>query len=66
MSSRLGVNYFENLKLSSEIFMKIKVMAMSQRQSFKALAIFCGCTAWFVSDLVSNPKDRFSQDTAHI
>ena len=22
------------------------------------LAIFCGCTAWFLSDLVGNPKDR--------
>ena len=27
---------------------------------------FCGCTARFVSDLVGNPEDRFSCDTAHI
>ena len=27
--------------------------------------IFCGCTAGFVSDLVGNPKDRFSHDMAH-
>ena len=27
--------------------------------NFKPLAIFFGCTAWFVSDLVGNPKDRF-------
>ena len=33
---------------------------------FKSLAIFCGCTAWFVSDLVGNPEDRFSQNEAHI
>ena len=33
---------------------------------FKPLAIFCGCTARFVSDLVENPEDRFSQNEAHI
>ena len=32
--------------------------------NFKPLAIFCGCTAQFVWDLVRNPKDRFSHDTA--
>ena len=32
----------------------------------KPLAIFCGCTAWFVWDLVGNPEDRFSLDVAHI
>ena len=31
-----------------------------------AIAIFCGCTAWFVSDLVGNPEDRFSHDLAYI
>ena len=30
------------------------------------LAIFCSCTAWFVSDLVGNLEDRFSQDEAHM
>ena len=29
------------------------------------LAIFCGCTARFMSDLVGNPEDRFSQNEAH-
>ena len=29
------------------------------------LAIFCGSTAQFVSDLVGNPEDRFSRDAAH-
>ena len=29
---------------------------------FKPIAIFFGCTAWFVSDPVGNPKDRFSHD----
>ena len=29
------------------------------------LAIFCDCSARFVSDLVGNPEDRFSQNEAH-
>ena len=33
---------------------------------FKHLAIFCGCTARFVSDLVGNPEDRLSRDAAQI
>ena len=32
---------------------------------FQALAIFCDCTAWFVSDQVRNPEDRFSHNEAH-
>ena len=28
-------------------------------------AIFIGCTAWFVTELVRNPEDRFSRDMAH-
>ena len=32
----------------------------------KPLAIFCGCTARFVSDLVGNPEDRFSHNKAQI
>ena len=35
-------------------------------QNFKPLACFCDCTGRFVSDLVGNPKDRFSRDAAHI
>ena len=30
------------------------------------IAIFRGCTARFVSDLVGNPEDRFSHNEAHI
>ena len=33
---------------------------------FKPLVIFCGCTAWYVLDLVGNPKDKFSYDRAQI
>ena len=35
-------------------------------QNFKPLAILCGCTTWYVSDLVGNPKDRFSRNAAQI
>ena len=28
------------------------------------LIVFCGCAALFVSDLVGNPKDKFSCDAA--
>ena len=35
-------------------------------KNFKPLAILCGCTAWFVWDLVENPEDRFSNNEAHI
>ena len=30
----------------------------------KSKTIFCGCIARYVSDLVGNPKDRFSSDMA--
>ena len=33
--------------------------------NFQASSFFCGGTALFVSDLVGNPKNRFSRDTAH-
>ena len=36
------------------------------KSEIKPLAIFCGCTARFVSDLVGNPEDRFSHDAAHM
>ena len=35
-------------------------------RNFKPLAIFCGCTAWFVLDLVGNTEDRFFHVTAQI
>ena len=36
------------------------------KYNFKPLAIFCDCTARFVSDLGGNPEDRFSQNEAQI
>ena len=35
-------------------------------RNFKPLAIFCGLTAWFVSDLVGNPEDLISHNEAQI
>ena len=35
-------------------------------RNLKPLAIFCGCTAVFMSDLVGNPEDRFSYNEAHL
>ena len=35
-------------------------------QNFKPLAIFCGSTALFVSDLFGNPEDQFSHNEALI
>ena len=35
-------------------------------RNFQPLAIFCGCTARFLSDLVGNPEDRFSHNEAHM
>ena len=31
----------------------------SKIRNFKLLAIVCGCTDWFVSDLVGNPEGQF-------
>ena len=34
--------------------------------NLKPLVIICGCTDRFMSDLVGNPRDRFSHDPAHM
>ena len=34
--------------------------------NFKHPAIFCSCTARFVSDLVGNPEAMFSRDAVHL
>ena len=39
---------------------------LSKSEFFKPLAIFCGCTARFVSYQVRNPEDRFSHNEAHL
>ena len=35
-------------------------------RNFESLAVLCGSIAWFVSDLVGNPEDRFSHNEAHL
>ena len=42
------------------------ISLLSKSEIFKLLAIFCGCTARFVWDLVGNPEDRFSHNEAKI
>ena len=39
---------------------------LSKSEIFKPLAIFCDCTAGFVSDQVGNPEDWFSHNEVHI
>ena len=34
-------------------------ISLLAKGNFKPLAIFCGCTVWFVLDLVGNPKTGF-------
>ena len=42
----------------------IPLLPKSEISSLR-LAIFCGCSARFVSDLVGNPEYRFSHNEAH-
>ena len=42
----------------------IPLLPINYKRSFKPLAIFCGCIARFVSELVENPEDQFSHNTA--
>ena len=44
----------------------IPLLPIIKIQNFQPLAIFCNCTAWFVSDLVGNPEDWFSHKEAHV
>ena len=44
---------------------KIALLPKSEISSNR-LAIFCGCTARFVSDLVGNPEDRLSHNEAQL
>ena len=40
------------------------ILLLPKSENLKHLAIFCGCTAQFVTDLVGNHEDRFSCETA--
>ena len=39
---------------------------LSKIRNLEPLAILCEYKALFVSDLVGNPEDRFSQNEAHL
>ena len=41
-------------------------MGLIDPSPFKSLAIFCGCTARFLSELVGKPENRFSQNEAQL
>ena len=42
------------------------IVRLNRTTSFNPLAIFCGCTAGFVSDKVGNAEYRFSHKKARI
>ena len=41
-------------------------LLLNWKFNLKSLATFCGCTAWFVSDLVGIPENRFSHNAAYM
>ena len=51
--------------VSTFVFAIRIVQSLYFLQNFKPLAILSACTAWFVSDLVGNPEDRFSHNEAN-
>ena len=53
-------------KLISAFVFATQIVQSPYLRNSKLLAIFCGCTAWFVSDLVENPEDQFSHNEAQI
>ena len=55
-------------KLISDFFFatRIEQSLYFLNTKFNPLAIFCDCTARFVSALVGNPEDRFSHNEAQI
>ena len=50
----------------SRVMRKSDFCISENKGTDQLLAIFCGCAVQFVSELVVNPKDRFSPDAAHI
>ena len=46
-------------------YMDYTIPLLPKSEISSLLAIFCGCTAPFLSDLVGNPEGRFSHNEAH-
>ena len=47
-------------------YMDSTIPLLLDSKNFTPLAIFCGFTAQFMSDLVGNPENRFSHNEAQI
>ena len=62
---RTGENEKNNIEIK-KLVQTSSACVLSKSESFKPLAIFCGCTARVVFDLVGNPDDRFSHNEAHM
>ena len=59
------ISFAVTAKLISAFFFFVTYIVQSlyfHLRNFKPLAILCGCTAQFMSDLVGNPEDRFSHN----
>ena len=57
---------FKKQRCRSALFSHMQKNAYFLNLNFKSLAIFCGCAARFVSDLVENHEDRYSHDAAQL
>ena len=56
-------------QLRSNVFVfaiRIVLFLFYLNPKFQSLAMSCGCTVQFMSDLVGNIEDRFSHNEAHM
>ena len=47
--------------ISAFVFATQYNSSFTSTQNFTCLTFFCGCTGWFVSDLVGNPEGRYKK-----
>ena len=64
--TKTQISFVVTAKLISAFVFATRIVQSLFYLNFKPLAILCGCTARFVSDLVGNPEDRFSHNEAHL
>ena len=64
--TKTQISFAVTVKLISAFVFATRIVQYLLFLNFKHLAIFRGCRAWFMSDLVGNPEDRFSHNEAHI
>ena len=60
------ISFAATAKLISAFVFATRIVQSLYFLNFKLLAIFCGCTAGFVSDLARNPEHRFSHKEAQL